>query len=91
MMDATKIFQVNNNVLSLAKKLDQSLKKSGSWRVYSVNDQKPAMSFELIPYEDCPACGKQEKFNCDEIKHLYERLLDKVRKPKLKALKQQVF
>ena len=91
MMNNVKTIHLHSSVLDLAIKLDEKYKKNKLWQVYSVTEKKLVMSFELTPYEDCPACGKPEMCSSVKAKTLYEELLGRKSTPKLETLKKQVF
>ncbi len=90
MINEIKNVHLHNNVLNLATHLDKN-NKSASWQAYSVADQKLALSFYLIPYEDCPVCGKREIHNKKEAGTLYENLFNNKNISNIEALEKQVF
>lgn len=91
-MNVTRINQVSDSALNLAKRLDVDFTKDGFWHVYSISDQKHQKSFVLTPYEDCPACGKQGiRVSSNHAGAEYDQLLDQETVPRVEALREQVF
>lgn len=90
LMNEIKNAHLHNNVLSLAIKLDDTYDNE-LWQAYTVVDQKHVLSFELIPYEDCPVCAKKENYSKAEATILYKKLFDQKSIPNIKTLTKQVF
>lgn len=75
MMQAVRTPAASPAALQLASSLDSTREDDGLWHVYTVRDTSPVITFELVPYEDCPVCAHPAPFRDEQAVSEYERRL----------------
>ena len=90
-MEGTEIKRVSDDALSLARKLDDESGQHDSWQIYSIDEQKLVKTFDLAPYDNCPACDTSGITSRDEASSWYRARLEDERTPQPGALKERLF
>lgn len=74
-VNGASIAEVSSPALRLARNLDTGPQSNHLWRWFLIEGQKVGKPFELVPYDDCPVCGKEELCSRQEANLHYEQLL----------------
>jgi len=90
--NSAMISSINDNVLNLAKNLDENKIMANNWYVAFVTNPEQGKNFELSAYEDCPECGDNKTaVHSDALVSYIDLLNNDSRELQLDALINHVF